>query len=230
LEHLGPAEGEEPFPPRKVSLLGAVLGAAEGLLVGAASGDAAVGAFGATCGWLYGLGCALAVWRVRHRTSRLVARLLGVAVVEAVGCLMVAVMVTQMGRGQRLGLLYFLAVLVPTCLVSLVRDPWRLHRARRPESDAGRGAVDIGSVAVAADWVYSFEQEYLFLGDRWMRGPRTEGLWAVWIAPEDFERLGLRPDDRTTLWAGDYPEAAVTYRGHTFEDARRFVVLQFDDR
>jgi hypothetical protein len=96
-------------PPRGVLRWGAVVGAAEGILVGILQCQFVVVGIGFCAGVLFGQRCALLAWRVQRKTSLFILGLLIGALIEAAGSLLLGACVVRLAADPVLLLCYGLS-------------------------------------------------------------------------------------------------------------------------
>jgi hypothetical protein len=111
-------------PPRAVLRWGAVVGAAEGILVGFLQGQFVVVGVGFYVGVLFGQRCALLAWRVRSKTSLFILGLLIGALIEAAGALLLGALVAHLAAFPVM--MYFFGV---TAVLGGVIYFWRYLRS-----------------------------------------------------------------------------------------------------
>lgn len=120
-------------PPRGVVRLGAALGLAEGIIVGAIySGPVAVLA-GGYVSTLIGLAIAILSWRVRRHVPLLALALLLGFLIELVGCLLIVQFVKGIANDPRLTFIFAMQ----TVVVGFLYPIRLLFRPARPEEKPG---------------------------------------------------------------------------------------------
>jgi hypothetical protein len=124
-------------PPRKVLLLGAALGAAEGVVVGAFHGQVAGAILGAYCGGIFGTGIAGLSWQVRRHTALVALGLLLGALIELGGCLLLGHLVARMARETVLAIMFGISAVTGLAMRGVRAIRLRCLRPGRLDRDAG---------------------------------------------------------------------------------------------